>query len=350
MTIYQSRLLLDPSFLNEQLKRQSQEMAERNRQRSQYYDRMSNAIGGGLKNLGQIVSNELVEYGNKSALEREQEKRKDLTRSLLNSTDPLDRAVAEEYTRTGNASPMLQRQMAKDTLNSRIEENKRKEIENARKEEYNKILQQSQLRPQYEEAIKKMQDAYDNGDYEMGDVYKSTANSISEKAGTNWGIDVNSVSDARKKSSEEKAIAAKQLDFENALDAEKQKQFENKSYEMRNFILENFMPVGSIKNKNEQIYLAGLVKNNANLTDDDKKYLLDKIYSETKEEKRALASEKATEQYASEQTKKGLEDKDIEKELDKYIGQILNSLEWNKLDDKIKSKLKRDGKGLISKK
>ena len=348
--VYTSRQLIDPnlaSYMEQVIQNRVANEANRNKE-------FLSSTRNMLSSIGETADDYIGRFQRKKELQNA-EANKD---SVSYIEDPTYRAAREEYIRTGNSQPISSYMLQKEAAKARALEAKKATENKASNEAFHNAVRLAQARPEYAKTQKAMNDAIDAGDYETAEMYKKTLQSYETEFGNVFGDDAATVLEARKKTAEakreaaaqeqeEKKIAEKQEAFENELDAAKTKEITDKSFEMRNFIMDNFMPVGAVKDKNEQIYLANLVRN-TKMTDEDKKYLLDKIYGETKQEQISKAQNAAVASKAGEKAGKTIEENENKTAASAYVGKKLNSLEWNKLDDKVKQYLNRDGSGVVS--
>ena len=311
---------------------------ERERRRR---DELNKYLNQGVKAFAGGAGKAIDEGMKVSRENAEREARNSYVRDMLQGNDPVSRAAADEYIRTGNANPILQRQMQIETMKAREAEKQARELENSRKQEYNRIIEQTQLKPSYMEAVKKMNDAIDAGNFEDAEIFRSQANSISTKAGTNWGINPDQISEARRKTALEKQ----------ARELAKQKQNEY-SFDKRMQIETNVLPNAiTIEDKTnykkmvESLYAAGKLNN------EDRKILHEKIDSiSTLEEQKKKAVEGAKASKTGEQVGKAIDEATNKVEAMKYVGKKMNSLEWNKIPDEQKKYLSRDIQGNVSEK
>lgn len=349
--VYTSRQLIDPSlasYMEQVIQNRVANEANRNKE-------FLSSTRNMLSSIGETADDYIGRYQRQKELQNA-EANKD---SVSYIEDPTYRAAREEYIRTGNSQPISSYMLQKEAAKARALEAKKTAENKESNEEFHRAVRLAQARPEYAKTQKAMNDAIDAGDYETAEMYKKTLQAYETEFGADaFGDDAATVLEARKKTAEakreaaaqeqeEKKIAEKQEAFENELDAAKAKEITDKSFEMRNFIMDNFMPVGAVKDKNEQIYLANLVRN-TKMTDEDKKYLLDKIYSETKQEQITKAQNAAVSSKAGEKTGKTIEENENKTAASAYAGKKMNSLQWNKLDDKVKQYLNRDGSGVVS--
>ena len=348
--IYNSRYLLDPTALynmtsnvNADLNRAIERERHRRDELNKYLNQGVKAFAGG--------AGKAIDEGMKVSKENEErEARNSYVRDMLQGNDPVSRAAADEYIRTGNANPILQRQMQLETMKAREAEKQARELENSRKQEYNRIIEQTQLKPVYMEAVKKMNDAIDAGNFEDAEIFRSQANSISTKAGTTWGMDLDQISEARmktkkaamKKQTEEERLARQQANID--------KEYEDKSYNVKNWIYENIIPVGKIEKKEDQIDIANFIRNpRLNLTEADRKELLDRVYrDETQQESLRKAGQEASVKKTGEKVAKQIDENKNIATAKTYIGKVISELEWDIMDNDVKAHIVRDGTGKVT--
>lgn len=348
--IYNSRYLLDPTALynmttsvNADLDRAIERERRRRDELNKYLNQGVKAFAGG--------AGKAIDEGMKVSRENEErEARNSYVRDMLEGNDPVSRAAADEYIRTGNANPILQRQMQLETMKAREAEKQARELENSRKQEYNRIIEQTQLKPVYMEAVKKMNDAIDAGNFEDAEIFRSQANSISTKAGTNWGINLDQESEARMKT--KKAAMEKQAEEERLArqQANIDKEYEDKSYNVKNWIYENIIPVGKIEKKEDQIDIANFIRNpRLNLTEADRKELLDRVYrDETQQESLRKAGQEASVKKTGENVAKQIDENKNIATAKTYIGKVITELEWDIMEPDVKAHIVRDGTGKVT--
>ena len=344
--IYNSRYLLDPAALynmtsnvNADLDRAIERERRRRDELNKYLNQGVKAFAGG--------AGKAIDEGMKVSRENEErEARNSYVRDMLQGNDPVSRAAADEYIRTGNANPILQRQMQIETMKAREAEKRARDLENSRKQEYNRIIEQTQLKPVYMEAVKKMNDAIDAGNFEDAEIFRSQANSISTKAGTNWGIDLDQVSEARKKTALEKQ--AEKID-EVTRELAKQKQNEN-SFNTRMRIETNVLPnATTIEDKSNYKKMVETLYATHKLTDEDRKILHEKIDAiSTLEEQIKKAVEGAKASKTGEKTGKAIDEAENRAQAKTYIGKVISELEWDIMDPDVKDHIVRDGTGKVT--
>ena len=344
--IYNSRYLLDPTALynmtsnvNADLDRAIERERRRRDELNKYLNQGVKAFAGG--------AGKAIDEGMKVSRENEErEARNSYVRDMLQGNDPVSRAAADEYIRTGNANPILQRQMQIETMKAREAEKRARDLENSRKQEYNRIIEQTQLKPVYMEAVKKMNDAIDAGNFEDAEIFRSQANSISTKAGTNWGIDLDQVSEARKKTALEKQ--AEKID-EVTRELAKQKQNEN-SFNTRMRIETNVLPnATTIEDKSNYKKMVETLYATHKLTDEDRKILHEKIDAiSTLEEQIKKAVEGAKASKTGEKTGKAIDEAENRAQAKTYIGKVISELEWDIMDPDVKDHIVRDGTGKVT--
>ena len=322
--IYNSRYLLDPNALynmtsnvNADLDRAIERERRRRDELNRYLNQGVKAFAGGAGKAIDEGMNVSRENAEREARNAEREARNSYVRDMLEGSDPVSRAAADEYIRTGNANPILQRQMQLETMKAREAEKQAREIENSRKQEYNRIIEQTQLKPVYMEAVKKMNDAIDAGNFEDAEIFRSQANSISTKAGTNWGINLDQESESRIKT--KKAAMERQAEEERLArqQANLDKEYEDKSYEVKNWIYENIIPIGKIEKKEDQIDIANFIRDpRLYLTEADRKELLDRVYrDETQQESLRKAGQEAAVKKTGEKVGQDIDERRKKKDL-----------------------------------
>lgn len=316
---------------------------ERERRRR---DELNKYLNQGVQAFAGGAGKAIDEGLNISKENKEREARNSYVRNMLEGNDPVSRAAADEYIRTGNANPILQRQMQIETMKAREAEKQARDIENARKQEYNRIIEQSQLEPYYKEAVKRMNDAIEAGNFEDAEIFRSQAKAISTKAGTDWGTNLDQVSEARKKTALEKQ--AEKID-EITRELAKRKQNEY-SFDKRMQIETNVLPNAiSIEDKTnykkmvESLYAAG------KLNDEDRKILHEKIDSiSTLEEQQKKAVEGVKASKTGEKVGKQIEESENIAKAKTYVGKTLVGNDWTSIDEEIRKHLIRNVQGMVT--
>lgn len=308
--LYSTRQLLDPqliSMLNQQAANKMQFEAAQNRNT---YD----AIRKALSTAGSAGQNVYDQYKR----EKEVSDIQGITPEMMK--DPVFRAAREEYIRTGSSGPMSNYIMQREAAKAREEEAKRRADQEMRDKAWHNAVRIAQARPEYGKVQKAMFDAADAGDFETAEILKKQLQAYETEFGPEaFGGSAEEALASRKKTAEAKAEKEATLVEDIAWQKEQEKKAADKSYEMRNYFMENFMPVGAVKDKDEQLYLAKLVRENKTMNDEDKKYLFDKIYGETKQEQIAKAATGAVAAGVAEDIK---EAKKVSKEQKKIADEV----------------------------
>ena len=347
--IYSSRIMLDPSVL--------QNMNNVIQQRYANEAARRQAVLSPMRDLLKSTGNTLDEY----IAERQRAKEV----ANWSDDDPIAKAAKEEYIRTGSSNPMMSYKMQKLAAEAKQRADEKADAEKKYQKELHDAVTLREDRNKYSQLQANMFKAMDEGNMADAQTYKNQMEGLENHYkqyypdyNNPFGDTAQSMWDARSEQKrladeklaqeqEEKKIAEKQEAYENALDVTQSKEITDKSFEMRNFIMDNFMPVGSIKDKNEQIYLANLVRN-TKMTDEDKKYLLDKIYGETKQEQISKAQNSAAASKAGEATGTAIDEAKNKDAAKSYDGKTLIGPDWKNIPDSQKKYLKRDGNGKVT--
>lgn len=297
--IYNSRVMLDPSFLaslnQEKQRRYENEVARRE------------PIMSSVRDLLKSGAESISDWRARNAREEE------VSKWDLPANDPIANAAREEYIRTGSSSPLMNYQMAKLSAEERRAAEKVRQEEADKAAKFHRDVRLAQARPEYAKTQKAMLDAVDNGDMETADILQKQLQAYETEFGADtFGQDSASILEARKES----ARKAQNLVVEEALDKKEQKEKEEKSYDVKNWIIENIIPLGAIKSKDEQIEIANFIRNSKGLTENDRKELLDRVNAgKTQEEKITETVQTTVAQKAGEKAGKKIDEKDEKKKL-----------------------------------
>lgn len=332
--VYNTRQLLDPnmiSILNKQAANKLQFETEQNKAK---YDAIRKALG----TAGSVGQN--IYEQSKRASEMEDEW--SISPEVLN--DPVYKAAREEYIRTGSSGPLQQYILQKQAVDARKEESKLRAEQAAKDKAWHDAVRLAQARPEYGKVQKAMFDAIDAGDYETADIMKKQLQAYETEFGSEaFGGSAESMAEARKKSAE--AAATKKAEEERLarMGENLEKEFADKSYEQRIWVETNIIP--KLKNVADKAEAKTQVERMAaNLTDEDRKALHAKIDAvETVGEAKQKASEAAQASKAGKDTEEQL----AKNEAAKYIGQKMNSLNYEDIPEDIRKYLKMDSKGIV---
>ena len=163
------------------------------------------------------------------------------------------------------------------------------------------------------ELVGSVADTFADGAKDMAKSVKSAGT----EAGTNWGINLDQESESRIKT--KKAAMERQAEEERLArqQANIDKEYEDKSYKVKNWIYENIIPVGKIEKKEDQIDIANFIRNpRLNLTEADRKELLDRVYrDETQQESLRKAGQEAAVKKTGEKVGQDIDERRKKKDL-----------------------------------
>lgn len=134
---------------------------ERERRRR---DELNKYLNQGVKAFAGGAGKAIDEGMKVSRENEEREARNSYVRDMLQGNDPVSRAAADEYIRTGNANPILQRQMQLETMKAREAEKQARDDENRRKEEWAKTIEQGRLYDDYKDKLRRIDNSADPKD------------------------------------------------------------------------------------------------------------------------------------------------------------------------------------------
>lgn len=323
--IYQSRALIDPSLyqLSGQL------MNERIRQEHERRKMLSDAITAAGEGLGKTINSGIEEYKTR----QDEAARKEYIDQVMADNEefakyqnnPFFKAGVNEFIRTGASSPLMSFLSSERTAQERSDTKK-----------WHDAIRLGDAQNKYSEIFEK----YKSEPSEVKKLkYKTMLQTLENQFGADkFGTPIEDY---------EKAQAID--DTSAALKAADKKREEDTSYSVKNWIRENILPLGSIKTKEDQVEIADFIRDSRGLTDSDRKELLDEVLGgKTLEEQHKKASQEAGIRHTGEKTGEALKDADNKKKAKAYVGQKLNSLQWNKVPEEQKAFLTRDASGKVS--
>lgn len=285
--IYQSRALIDPSLyqLSGQL------MNERIRQEHERRKMLSDAITAAGEGLGKTINSGIEEY---KARQDEAARKEYLDQVMADNEEfakyqnnPFFKAGVNEFIRTGASSPLM------SFLSS-----ERAAQERADTKKWHDAIRLGDAQNKYSEIFEK----YKSEPSEVKKLkYKTMLQTLENQFGADkFGTPIEDY---------ERAQAID--DTSAALKAADQKREQDASYNVKNWIRENIIPLGSIKTKEDQIEIADFIRDSRGLTDADRKELLDEVLgNKTLEEQHKKASEEKGVAHTGKTTGEALEDKD----------------------------------------
>lgn len=342
--VYTTRQLLDPnmiSILNKQAANKLQFETEQNKAK---YDAIRKALG----TAGSVGQN--IYEQSKRASEMEDEW--SISPEVLN--DPVYKAAREEYIRTGSSGPLQQYILQKQTADARKEESKLRSEQAAKDKAWHDAVRLAQARPEYSKVQKAMFDAIDAGDYETADIMKKQLQAYETEFGSEaFGGSAESMAEARKKS----AKAATQKAAREKADQEELEMGErnlkaiqevNENERLHKVALfKNTLPT-TFKTEAEKQKVYDLIEKNEDMTLVEKTKLLDEIRSvESGATAKKKSIQSATATKAGEATGKSIDEATNKNKAATYIGQKMNSLNFEDIPDEVRAYLKMDSKGIV---
>lgn len=340
--IYQSRALIDPSLyqLSGQL------MNERIRQEHERRKMLSDAITAAGEGLGKTINSGIEEY---KAKQEEAARKEYLDQVMADNEEfakyqnnPFFKAGVNEFIRTGASSPLM------SFLSS-----ERAAQEHSDTKKWHDAVRAEQARERYAKNL----ESYDKAETASQKQQYLLANQALEKEfGPIFGQQMSDYAVAKNQDD----IEARRLAYELAEDKKEAEAKARQSDDTKYWIQQNIMPVGSVKPEKvkgkvtksaEEVRgeIADFINRNPDLDDGDKKELLDKLFgNKTQTELNQSAADSANAAHTGERTGQALKDADNKKKAKAYVGQKLNSLQWNKVPEEQKAFLTRDASGKVS--
>jgi hypothetical protein len=338
--IYTSRQLLDPSLVS---------MANQAMQKRITTDaaRRKNVIDA-WSNVGKVAGSAFDKYMDAKKAEDEQKKRFQsvyLRSSEEDRRDPLFRAALDEYSRTGSASPLSNLILQRQAAEAREAAAAQAKADKDAKEEMHKAVRLEQARGQYAKNLQGYNAAQSNAEKQQ---FLLANKALEREFGSEpFGQTMDDYAAAKAKDE----VEARQLAYELEQDKKEQKAIEDKSYDIKNWIRENIIPLGAIKKKKDQIQIADFIRDSKGLTDADRKELLDEVLkNKTQAEAVRAAQQGAAATHAGKKTTESLEEADNKNKAKSFAGKKMNILAWNKIPEDVRQYLKIDGNGNVTEK
>lgn len=354
--VYTSRIMLDPSVL--------QNMNNIAQQRYQNEAARKQAMSSSLRNL-LYSAGKNIDEGIKSY-----QRAKEVAGETEYDNDPTYRAAKEEYIRTGSTSPLSQYVLQRETIKAREAEAAKRAEKEAEDKAWHDAVRLAEARPEYSKVLQNMYTAIDAGDYATADVYKNQLKAFETKFGADaFGNSAEEMAEARKKTAEA-AAAKKALEERNermmiASENLEKKEAEEKAAEQAKNALwletqsiptieekeideETKKPIPTaVKKQEAKEQVLRMLETNAISVDDANRLtkLIDSI--ETVEEAKKKAKKQAVATKTGEATGKAIDESTNKAEAAKYIGQKMNSLNYEDIPDNIRKYLKMDSKGIV---
>ena len=295
--IYQTRTLLDPSHLQILNQRQAQKYNEDAQRRAQ----VLNAFNNMTSQLGQAATGAYDRYKTQQGIDS----RKQLLGDYEQNDDPMYRAAADEFVRSGNPNSMISYQMQRDAAAARQADLQQRKADAARATElHNRVLYQD-LNGQYGSLLNQYYDAPTEAErMVIGDKLK-TLEAKANEIGYNLGNEAqrNAVLEARQ------ADAADKRTAELAEEAQKKYSFDHRM-NIENNVLPN---AKSLEDKTNYKKMIKSMYDNGKLTKEDFDALYNKIESTTtQKEQIKKANEGAVASASGEQVKKNIQQNQAE--------------------------------------
>ena len=338
--VYSSRILLDPSVL--------QNMNNINQQRYQNEVARRQSVLSPMRDLinsaGKTFDDSVAQYN------REQE----VSKWDLPANDPIANAAREEYIRTGSSQPLMSYQMQKLAAEERGRAAEKAEAEKRFQKELHDAVTLREDRNKYGQLQANMFKAMDEGNMADAQTYKNQMEGLEQHYAKYYpeyknpfGDTAQSMWDARseqKRLADEKAAEANRLE---RMGQNIEKEFADNSYNQRIWFETNVLP--GLKNVRDKAQAKEQVERIAkNLTDEDRKALHDKIdATETLGEKKKKSVEGAIANKAGDATGAAIDEAKNKEMAQVYVGQKMSALEFDALDDNIQKYLDRNAKGIV---
>lgn len=338
--IYTSRQLLDPSLISMANQAMQNRLAQDSARRKNVIDAWSN--------VGTTAGSAFDKYMDAKRAEDEQKKRFQsvyLRSSEEDRRDPLFRAALDEYARTGSASPLSNLILQRQAAEAREAAAAQAKADKDAADQMHKAVRLEQARGQYAKNLQGYNAAQSNAEKQQ---FLLANKALEKEFGSEpFGQTMDDYAVAKAKDE----VEARQLAYELDQDKKEQKAIEDKSYDVKNWIRENIIPLGAIKKKKDQIEIADFIRDSKGLTEEDRKELLDEVYkNKTQDAAKATSRQEAAAAHAGKKTTEKLEENDNKNKAKAYAGKKMNSLEWNKIPEEQRQYLKRDANGNVTEK
>lgn len=349
--IYQSRNLLDPSLLSiaEQKK---QQYIQNNRD---YLNKQTEAINTALQGIGKAATDAYGRYSRRNLVEDAEagydkwDKEKQEEYNTMKA-DPYYQAAVDKFIQTGDPSSMNAYKQNVLMQQARAQDAFRKAEEAKQAKALHDEVAMRTARPDYMKVVDKYIDP--NTSEGEKEILKEQLNAYKTKyPGIETGIDVEALREAKYAD----AIDKRTLEL---AQAQKEKDLLANRMNIENNVIPNINtkgelgPDGKVLTPDEKKLnykkLITSMYNNGRLTKDDYDALYKQIEgTQTQSELTKKSVSNAVAGAAGEQTKKNIQDTQDKNEAQVYVGQKMNSLQFNHLPENVKKHLTRDGQGVV---
>jgi len=348
--VYNTRQLLDPnmiSILNQQTANKLQFETDQNKAK---YDAIRKALG----TAGSVGQN--IYEQSKRASEMEDEW--SISPEVLN--DPVYKAAREEYIRTGSSGPLQQFIMQKLAAEAKQRADEKAEAEKKYQKELHDAVTLREDRNKYGQLQANMFKAMDEGNMADAQTYKNQMEGLEQHYAKYYpdyknpfGDTAESMWNAR---SEQKRIADEKRAQEEAdkqeleLGEKNLKAIQDINEQERLYKVEQFLSTlpTVFKNDAEKQKVYDLINSNEDMNTAEKAAMLKKVReTDSGETAKKKAKQGAAANKAGEATGKAIDESTNKAEAAKYIGQKMNSLNYEDIPDDIRKYLKMDSKGIV---
>ena len=343
--VYSSRILLDPSVL--------QNMNNIIQQRYQNEDARRQSVLSPMRDLinsaGKTFDDSIAQYN------REQEVSKwDL------GADPVANAAREEYIRTGSSQPLMSYQMQKLAAEAKKRADEKAESEKKYQKELHDAVTLREDRNKYSQLQANMFKAMDEGNMADAQTYKNQMEGLEQHYAKYYpdyknpfGDTAQSMWDARSKQkrlADEKRAQEEADKQELELGEKNLKTIQDINEQERLYKVEQFLSTlpTVFKNDAAKQKVYDLINNNEDMNTAEKAAMLKKVReTDSGETAKKKAKQDAVAKKTGEATGEAIDEAKNKDKAQAYVGQKMSALDFDALDDNIQQYLVRNAQGIV---
>lgn len=341
--VYTSRQLIDPdlaTYMEQVIQNRVTNQLNRNKM-------LGESVRHMLTGIGSTVDDAYSNWKNK----KEEQARYDQIMgqsTIAQQNDPNYIAAVKDYAKTGNAQPITSYMLGKEAAEAKKLEAQKRNDEQERIKWNQEQIALRDDQNKYQELTSKALDAQAAGDYTTAQFYTNQAKALEAKyadKGMEFGSDISSLIDARKKTEYEK--------WKKDEEARQDKEEADKVEQERLYNVEQFLstiPTVFTDDEEKEGWRNQINANEYMTTEEKTKALQELRKIQTGKAAVQQARQNAQTQKAGEATGKAIDEANNKAEAKKYVGKKMNSLEWNKIPAEQKKYLNRDAQGVVTEK
>ena len=343
--IYSSRIMLDPSALQNMNQVTQQRYANEAARRQSVLSPIRDLINSAGKTFDEYVA----------------ERQRANEVANWSEDDPIANAAKEEYIRTGSSNPMMSYKMQKLAAEAKQRAEEKAESEKKYQKELHDAVTLREDRNKYSQLQANMFKAMDEGNMADAQTYKNQMEGLENhykqyypNYANPFGDTAQSMWDAR---SEQKKIADEKRAQEEAdkqaleLGEKNLKTLQDAAEQERLYKVEQFLSTlpTVFKNDTEKQAVYDLINNNEDMNTVEKAAMLKKVReTDSGETAKKKAKQGATANKAGEATGNAIDEANNKASAKSYDGKTLVGPDWKNIPDEVKKYLKRDGNGVVT--